>query len=68
MLDDPVPFLLSALDASGRARRCLVAAGGVPWSGAVAVRYRSEIDVAVLEAAALDRAVGELVALVGCRV
>ena len=68
MLDDPVPFLLAALDGTGRARRLLVGAGAVPWSGTVAVRYRSEVDVAVLEVAALDRAVGELVALVGCRV
>jgi len=67
MFDDPVPLLLSALDGAGRARRALMAAGAVPWAGAVAVRYRAEIDGAVLEAAALDRAVGELVALAGCR-
>ena len=67
MFDDPVPFLLAALDAAGTARLRLVAAGAVPWTGAVALRYRAEIDAAVLEAVRLHGAVGELAALTGCR-
>lgn len=67
MLDDPVPLLLSAYDEVGRARRHLLAAGGVPWTGVVAGRYRGEVDAMVLEVAGLHRAVGELVALAGCR-
>jgi len=67
MLDDPIPFLVSAYDEVGSARRHLLAAGAVPWTGLVAVRYRAEVDAMVLEVAGLHRAVGELVALTGCR-
>ena len=67
MWNDPLWHLLCARDELDAARRQLVAAGAVPWTGAVAGPFRSEVDGLLERVLRVRTGSDELVVQRGCR-
>jgi len=67
MWNDPSPRLRAALDQVDEARRHLVAADQVPWTGPIAPRYRAEVEALVRDVTTLRGDVAGLVGSVLCR-
>ena len=67
MWNDPLWHLLTARDELDAARRHLGAAGAVPWAGAVAGPFRSELDGLVVQVLRLGAGSADLAVQLGCR-
>jgi len=67
MWNDPFPRLHAALEHVDEARRHLVVADDVPWTGPIAPRYRAEVEALLRDVTTLRADVAGLVATVVCR-
>ena len=67
MWNDPFPRLHAALERVDEARRHLVTADQVPWTGPIAPRYRAEVEALVHDVTALHGDVAGLVGSALCR-